>query len=96
MRRGDRPLPDITSLSDLDTASLRRRWAGLFEIEAASRISRDLLIRAIAWRLQEEVSGGLSNSARRQLARHAAEFRASGSLSPSPSSNFKPVTRLIR
>ena len=91
-----RPIPDITSLSDLDTPSLRLWWADLFDIEATSRISRDLLIRAIAWRLQEEVCGGLSNSARRQLARHAQEFRSSGSISVSSSADLKPGTKLIR
>ena len=68
----------------------------LFDIEATSRISRDLLIRAIAWRLQEEVCGGLSNSARRQLARHAQELRSSGSISVSSSADLKPGTKLIR
>ena len=96
MPRSARPIPDITSLSDLDTPSLRQRWADLFDIEATSRVSRDLLIRAIAWRLQEEVCGGLSNSARRQLARHAQEFRSSGSISVSSSADLKPGTKLIR
>jgi Protein of unknown function (DUF2924) len=96
MPRSARPIPDITSLSDLDTPSLRQWWADLFDIEATSRISRDLLIRAIAWRLQEEVCGGLSNSTRRQLARHAQEFRSSGSISVSSSADLKPGTKLIR
>jgi hypothetical protein len=96
MLRNAPPIPDITSLSDLDTPSLRQWWADLFDIEATSRISRDLLIRAIAWRLQEEVCGGLSNSARRQLARHAEEFRSSGSISVSSSADLKPGTKLIR
>ena len=96
MLRSAPPIPDITSLRDLDTPSLRQRWADLFDIEATSRISRDLLIRAIAWRLQEEVCGGLSNSARRQLARHAQEFRSSGSISISSSADLKPGTKLIR
>ena len=96
MLRSARPIPDITSLSDLDTTSLRQRWADLFDIEATSRVSRDLLIRAIAWRLQEEVCGGLSNSARRQLARHAQELRSSGSISISSSADLKPGTKLIR
>jgi hypothetical protein len=96
MLRSARPIPDITSLSDLDTTSLRQWWADLFDIEATSRISGDLLIRAIAWRLQEEVCGGLSNSARRQLARHAQELRSSGSISISSSADLKPGTKLIR
>ena len=96
MPRSVRPIPDITSLSDLDTPSLRLWWADLFDIEATSRISRDLLIRAIAWRLQEEVCGGLSNSARRQLARHARELHSSGSISISSSADLKPGTKLIR
>src|SRR6266404_3071624 len=87
---------EIASLSDLNTMSLRQRWAELFNIEPTTRISRDLLIRAIAWRLQEYAHGGLSKAAQRQLARHAEEFRLSGSMSVSSGAGYKPGTKLIR
>jgi hypothetical protein len=86
----------IANLNDLDTLALRQRWTELFNIEPATRISRDLLIRAIAWRLQEKALGGLSKAAQRQLARYADEIRTSGSMSISSGSNYKPGTKLIR
>ena len=96
MRRDEGLANDIASLSDLNTMSLRQRWAELFDIEPATRISRDLLIRAIAWRMQEKAHGGLSKAAQHQLARHADEFRSLGSMSVSSGADYKPGTKLIR
>jgi hypothetical protein len=96
MRRDEALAADLLSLSALDTKALRQRWADVFKIEPATRISRDVLIRAIAWALQAETHGGLSKAAQRQLLRHADEFRSSGSISVSSGSDFKPGTKLIR
>ena len=96
MRRDGDLANEIAGLSDLNTISLRQRWAELFNIEPTTRISRDLLIRAIACRLQESAHGGLSKAAHRQLARHAEEFRSSGSMSVSSGADYKPGTKLIR
>jgi len=96
MRRGEELAGEIAALNDLTTTSLRQRWAELFCLEPATRISRDLLIRAIAWGVQEKAHGGLSKAAQRQLARHAEEIRSSGSLSMAAVSKYKPGTKLIR
>jgi hypothetical protein len=50
-------------------------------MEPPIRISRELLIQTLAYRLQEKPSGGLKNSARRELSRLADEFQSKGSIS---------------
>ena len=87
---------ELARLGGLDSLSLRQRWTKLFDVEPSPRISRDLLIRAIAWRLQEEVHGGLNKTAQRQLAEHAAGLRSSRSMSVSSGADYKPGTKLIR
>jgi hypothetical protein len=57
---------EIGQLADLDLQSLRQHWRRLYRAEPP-RISRDLLIRGIGYRLQEMKNGGLGKSAQRKL-----------------------------
>ena len=57
----------LERLHDLDGAALREEWRRLCRSEPP-RISRDLLMRAIAYRLQELEFGGLPKWARQSLA----------------------------
>ena len=96
MSRDDQLAAEIEELPALDTATLRKRWAEVFGLEPAPRISRDLLIRGVAYRLQEDADRGLSKPALRQLARAAKELRETGSLTVSAGAGIKPGTKLIR
>lgn len=87
---------DIDGLADLDADVLRRRWTELYGMAPAPRVSRDVLIRGVAFRLQEEVHGGLSKSCSRQLQRLARDLREKGSIPTSSDQAFKPGTKLIR
>jgi len=61
------------------------------------RLSRDLLQRSIAHRLQEEVLGGLSPAAQRQLAALAGTVASDGSRSrDAPAIRLKAGTTLVR
>jgi hypothetical protein len=91
-----RPSEELADLVDLDADSLRKRWAELYGIAPAPRISRDVLVRGVAFRIQEEAHGGLSKSCRRQLRRLAGALRDGGFISASQSQSFKPGTKLIR
>jgi hypothetical protein len=55
-----------------------------------------VLIRAIAYRIQEEAHGGFGKSCRRQLARMAESLAEGGSIEVAQSRSFKPGTKLIR
>jgi hypothetical protein len=55
---------EIGALADLELGLLRSRWFELYGTEAPVRMSRELLIQAIAYRLQENAFGGLSSVTR--------------------------------
>jgi DUF2924 family protein len=67
---------EIAALQSLDVAQLKARWRSLYQNEAPSRLSRDLLIRAVAYRLQERALGGLKPATRRLFQRIAADAHA--------------------
>jgi hypothetical protein len=62
---------EINRLLTLDGAALRERWAALFGVNSSPRLGRQLMIRAIAYRLQERALGGLKPSTIRMLDRVA-------------------------
>lgn len=66
----------LEALSDLTPDELRREWRRLYRSQPP-RLSRDLLVRAIAYRIQELRYGGLSKTMRRKLA-SLVEARDSG------------------
>ncbi len=86
---------DIAALQEGDLSILRQRWSELFALSPSPRISRDLLIRGAAFRLQEEAYGGLPKAMRRQLGKLAADLNSGTLLTPSQPT-FKPGTKLIR
>jgi hypothetical protein len=87
---------ELRELGDLGTDDLRQRWAASYGTAPSPRISRELLIRAVAYRIQDEAQGGLGKSCRRQLARLAETLRDGGSIAVSQTQSFKPGTKLIR
>ncbi len=86
----------LTALAELDTAGLRSEWRRLYRSHPPMHIRRDLLILAIAWKLQERVYGGLTAAQKRKLAGIGEELRKNGDLSGSPEIRMKPGLRLVR
>jgi hypothetical protein len=74
----------------------RESWRTLYGTEAPRRISRDLPIRALAYRIQEKALGGLKPSTRRLLAKVAAGASAHRSIQVAPEPDLKPGTVLLR
>ena len=58
---------EIGGLADLDLPALRQRWRELYGSEPPVRMSRELMVQAIAYRIQENIHGGLSRAARLKL-----------------------------
>ena len=89
----------LERLQELDGSALRGEWRRLFRSEPP-RISRDLLTRALAYRLQELEFGGLPKWARQRLAGSPAaadSVEANGVTSAKPAPpRLKPGSRLIR
>jgi len=74
---------------------LRGEWRRLYRCEPP-RISRDLLLRGIAYRRQELKHGGLGKTTRRKLKTLAKMFRTTGRVGPDPGLALKPGARLVR
>jgi hypothetical protein len=94
-RKNTRLAIDLAGLAHQDLDQLRRLWSEVYGIEPLPRISRELLVRAVAYRLQEEKEGGLSRRTIRELDRAAAERGLQARLGVSPVS-LSTGTRLMR
>ena len=57
----------IERLSDLTLFEIRAEWRRLHRMPPPMRLSRDLLIRAIAYKKQERAHGGLSKATLRRV-----------------------------
>jgi hypothetical protein len=87
---------EIEELQEATSANLKERWRALYGSEAPRRISRNLLIRALAYRIQEQALGGLKPSTRRLLAKVAADASARRSIQVASEPFLKPGTVLLR
>ena len=86
---------EIAALASLDLKDLKLRWRDLYDTEPPPRISRELLTRAIAYRLQEREFGGLAPATRRLLER-VADDPSSHRARLSHARKAAPGTLLIR
>jgi hypothetical protein len=82
-------------LASASLDELRHEWRRLYHCEPP-RLSRDLLVRGIGYRLQELQHGGLSNSTRRKLKTLAKMFRTEGRVAPDLGLSLKSGARLVR
>ena len=87
----------LAGLAGLGLDQLRREWRRLHRAAPPARLSRDLLLRSIAHRLQEDAFGGLGPAARRRLASLARGSAAKGRPAAAPAAvRLKPGTTLVR
>ena len=80
----------IAELEALDRPDLCARWKETFKRPAPKKISRDLLLRALAYHVQEQAEGGLTLRFRSQLAKLADAFERDSGFTPAPTPVFKP------
>src|SRR6516225_2584387 len=93
-RHHERSREALSRLPHLDLAELRALWCQLCKTETAPRLSRKLLVRAVAHRTQEVASGGPRLELQRQLRQIVLELQQSGRVRIRP--QLKPGTRLMR
>ena len=88
---------ELASLPTLERPDLVKRWRSLYGTEPPTRMSRPILIRAIAYRMQEKALGGLQPLTRRALARAAEEMASGHPVAVAPARiRIRPGTRLLR
>jgi hypothetical protein len=99
----NRAIPDATTcrealsrLTELNLGELRQQWRTLYKAEASPHLSRELLVRAVAYRMQEVALGGLGPGQQRQLRQIAQQFKETGAATTPRRPELKPGTRLVR
>ena len=85
----------IAALTDLSAQQLRAEWRRLYRGQPP-RLSRDLLGRAIAYRMQELAYGGLSRATQRKLLTLTKELESNGSIVCNAGQRIRPGMRLVR
>ena len=86
----------IAALASLATPELRRRWQQLYRVEPPARLSRDLLIRGVAYQLQERALGGLTPSTKRKLRTFGRKLKTGSQATLAPGLSLKPGSKLVR
>lgn len=95
-QRARKPLAsDLAALHDLSHNELKERWSDLYGSACRPGMSRNILVRALAYRIQERALGGLDPSTRRRFDRAAADVAAGRNPAPL-APKIKPGTRLLR
>jgi Protein of unknown function (DUF2924) len=85
----------LDRIRSLGLEELRLEWRRLYDNDAP-RISRDLLVLGLGYRLQEIEQGGLGKATRRKLQTIAKALRTTGRIGAMPSLSLKPGARLVR
>jgi len=86
----------LARLPELDLGELRQQWRALYKADAPPHLSRELLVRAVAYRMQEAALGGLRPERQRQLRHFAQQLKESGEGRIRSRPALKPGTRLVR
>jgi hypothetical protein len=87
---------EIARLTEASAHELRIEWRRHYRSEPPVRLSRDLLLRGVAYKLQEHAEGGLSQMAKRTLRRWAARLDEDGPPPVAPATALTPGARLVR
>jgi hypothetical protein len=95
-RQKDAAREALSRLPKLDIHELREEWCRLYRADASPHLSRELLIRAVAYRMQEVALGGLRPEPQRQLRQIAEELKQTGAARFRLRPQLKPGTRVIR
>jgi hypothetical protein len=86
----------LDSLAKMSTAEMGDLWLELFDGPPPMKVRRELLIRILAYKIQEQAFGGLSTRTRRRLKQIAVSLENGNSKLNMDQGPIKPGTRLIR
>jgi hypothetical protein len=87
----------LDALSSLSIDDLRKEWRRYYSSETPASMSRELLQRAIGFKMQEQACGGLTRHARIRLAAlRSTAARMNGVGAQTPALTLKPGTKLLR
>ncbi len=86
----------LLALGALTTADLQIEWRRLYRATPPTRLSRDLLIRGVAYKVQEQAHGGLSLGIKRRLHSLSEGTDQRDGSAAAPAITMKPGTKLVR
>src|SRR4051812_27619777 len=86
----------LSSLSDLHKPALSELWQQLFTTDPPLGMRKELMVQFLAYRIQEQEFGALSDSSHRRLRELATTIEGSSDFPVSQRPAIKPGTRLIR
>jgi len=86
----------LNSLPEMNKAALGALWLEHFGAPPPEQTRRDLIVRILAYKIQEQTLGGFSAATRRRLRQFASAFERDPQASISNTRVIKPGTRLIR
>ena len=95
-RHKDASREALARLPKLDIHELREEWRRLYKADVSPHLSRELVIRAVAYRIQEVALGGLRPEPQRQLRQIAQELKENRHARMPLRAQLKPGTRLLR
>ncbi len=100
-RRGDASSEDavavkLQALAEMNYDSLRAEWRRLYRAPPPKRVSRDLLMLGVGWKVQERAYGGLGAATKRRLADLAKTVERNGDVTRNRVARLKPGAKLIR
>ena len=86
---------EVRAIAQLDLPAVRAAWQGRWG-EVPKYRSRDMLARAMAYRIQAQAFGDAPAPLKRKAAEYAAKFAADRKFTPAPGPNLKPGSSLVR
>ena len=90
------PIPDLAALLHLTPVALRALWPQWFDRPPPSKLRRELLVRALAYRMQERAAGGLTQATRTTLRAYAETEKTRLDGEGVHPSRLTPGTHIIR
>ena len=86
----------LQTLEQMDHAALRAEWRRLYRANPPRKVTRNLLLLAVAWKIQEQAFGGLGAATRRRLADLAETLERGGDVTRSRVARLRPGAKLVR
>ena len=86
----------LAAVAQMDAERLRGEWRRWYRALPPSRLGRELLLLGVAWKIQEQVHGGLSAGSKRRLAELATTMSDGGDLVRSRAVRLRQGAKLVR
>lgn len=86
----------LARLETLDLGGLRAAWVQRYGGDPPIKRSREVLMRLLAWRIQEDLYGGLEPNVLQTLRRLGHAFQRNADYAPTPVLGLAPGVELVR